>query len=227
MSDFKYYTSFEYAALEPDASVEEIVRANRINNDKLHEMGYNAYAVCNLENDFSDVRALLRNKKVNHDEAMTRMKNVYLAYLRSCGKYNHYNFLLSFAKVIVTVKLHDLNRWRQFLKHILNAFQISNGDGGDPKIFKKIYDGLDHIWWEWCGANLAYEKLCIEYGYRWISIEMRASTIIAKPQYASPTIKKSSASRVIPLACVRNLRSRKSNTELACASSLRSRRTNR
>jgi hypothetical protein len=194
-------------------------------------MGRNSYAVWNLDSRSAEVKNDLRNKKVSIEEAQTRMKNVYLAYLRSCGQWNPQINLLYFANVVNTVKLHDLNQWRQLRKRITGNTSWRGATTHAEECFtlKGIDDHIDYTWLEWVGADLAYDTMSAEYGYRTQPIKMRAGAVIAKP-----TIKKS-VTQVIPLACLGNLRLTKSGCstdrrllqpepELACLSSLRSRR---
>ena len=127
-----YYTSFEYASLPDDsvfgASIEEIVQADRSDNNLLRKMCGNSYAVWGLDSGSGAVRNDLRNNKVSYEEARTRMKGVYLGYLRSCGSNNPQINLLSFANVFVTVKLHNLNNWKQYRKSFGLFKQPSDSD---------------------------------------------------------------------------------------------------
>jgi len=195
-----YYTSFEYAFVPdnsvPNASIEEIVHANSSDNNLLHKMGRNNYAVWGLDSRSGAVRDDLRNNKVSIEEAKVRMKGVYLGYLRSCGSSSPQINLLSFANVFVTVKLHKLNQWKQYR----NSFQPSDRD---LKIFKNIEGWIDYTWWEWIGADLAYETLCTEYGYRASPIKMSTGTIISRVD-KNASDKKAASNKALRIAIEKN-----------------------
>jgi len=199
-----YYTSFEYASLPDDsvfgASIEEIVQANRFDNNQLHKMGRNSYAVWGLDSRSGAVRDDIRNNKVSYEEARMRMKGVYLGYLRSCGSNNPQINLLSFVNVFVTVKLHNLNNWKQYRKSFGLFKQPSDSD---LEIFKIIEGYIDYTWWEWTGADLAYETLCAECGYHDSPIKMSTGAIISRVE-KNAADKKAASNKALRIAIENN-----------------------
>ena len=71
------------------------------------------------------------------------------------------------------------------------------------KHLRLLTDNTDYTWWEWIGADLAYETLCAEYGYRASPIKMSTGTIISRVD-KNASDKKAASNKALRIAIENN-----------------------